>query len=61
MIYNGKNYGNIQNNEVLNRLIALDLWFTMEKIWYYGKNYCAMEKIWYYGKNYGTIVNYSTL
>ena len=48
--------------EVLNRFIALELLFTMEKLWYYGKNYGTMEKtmvLWYYGKNYGTIVNYS--
>ena len=34
--------------EVLNRFIALELRFTMEKLWYYGK------KLWYDGKNYGT-------
>ena len=46
------------------RLIAQELSFTMEKLWYftenygtliyYGKNYGIMGK-----KNYGTIVNYS--
>ena len=49
--------------EVLNRFIALELWFTMEKLWYYGKYYGTMEKtmvlyLWnliYYGKNYGTM------
>ena len=37
--------------EVLNRLIAKELWFTIEKLWYYGKtmipwkrNYGTMEK-----------------
>ena len=35
----------------LNRFIALELSFTMEKLWYYGKNYGAMEK------NYGTMEN----
>ena len=55
--------------EVLNRFIAWELWFTMEKLWYFGKNYGTMEKtmilyrkLWnliYYWKNDGTIVNYS--
>ena len=30
--------------EVLIRLIALELSFTMEKLWYYGKNYGTMGK-----------------
>ena len=38
--------------EVLNRFIALELLFTMEKLWYYGKNYGTLI---YYGKNYGTM------
>ena len=55
--------------EVLNRFIALELWFTMDKLWYYGKTMVLWKKLWYYtenygtmiyyGKNYGTIVNYS--
>ena len=56
----------------MNRLIALELWFTIEKLWYYGKNYGTMEKtmeLWLtmektmvlWKKNYGTIVNYSKL
>ena len=34
------------------KYIALELWFTMGKIWFCGKNYDTMKK------NYGTIVNY---
>ena len=30
--------------DVLNRLIALELSFTMEKLWYYGKNYGTIAK-----------------
>ena len=55
----------------MNRFIGLELWFTMEKLWYYGKNYgtipktmelwISMKKLWYYGKNYDTIINYSKL
>ena len=30
--------------EVLNRFIALQLSFTMEKLWYYGKNYGTKPK-----------------
>ena len=30
--------------EVLSRFIALELLSTMEKLWYYGKNYGTMEK-----------------
>ena len=30
--------------EVLNILTGFELWFTMEKLWYYGKNYGTMEK-----------------
>ena len=60
MIYNGKNYGNIPKKiEVLNRFIASELWFTMEKtmvlwkkLWYYTENYGTLI---YYGKNYGTM------
>ena len=36
--------------EVLNRFIALELWFTMEKLWYYGKHYGIIPKtmeIWF--------------
>ena len=28
----------------MNRFIALKLWLTMVKLWYYGKNYGTMEK-----------------
>ena len=58
-----------ENNWSFEQIYTLEVWFTMEKVWYYGKNYrtipktmdlwFTMEKIWYYGKNYGTIVNYS--
>ena len=45
--------------EVLNRFIALELWFTMEKLWYYGKNYMVLwKKLWYYTENYGTLIYY---
>ena len=41
----------------MNRFIALELWFTMEKLWYYGKNYGTMEKkLWYYTENYRTSI-----
>ena len=32
-----KKYGNIPKYLKLNRFKALKLWFTMEKIWYFGK------------------------
>ena len=38
-----------QTIEVLNRFIGLELLFTTENLWYYGK------KPWYYTENYGTI------
>ena len=38
--------------EVLNRFIALELWFT---IYIYGKTMVLWKKLWHYGKNYGTI------
>ena len=49
-----------QKIEVLNRFIALELWFTKEKLWYYGKNYGTMEKtmVPYYTENYGTLIYY---
>ena len=54
-----------QKIEVLNRFIALKLWFTKEKLWYYGKNYDTMvktmvlwKKLWYYTENYGTLIYY---
>ena len=50
----------------MNRFVALELWFTMEKLWYYGKNYDTMEKkLWCYTENYGTLIysgkNYGTM
>ena len=33
-----------KTNELLNRYIALELWFTMEKLWYYGQNYVALNR-----------------
>ena len=51
MIYNGKKLWKYTKIiEVLNRFIALELWFTLVKLWYYGKNYGTMGK-----KHYGTI------
>ena len=64
-----------QNNFMfLNKYIALELWFTMEKLWYYRKNYGTMgkkkpmviwkksnntmKKLWYYTENYGTLLCY---
>ena len=45
--------------EVLNRLIVLELGFTMKKLWYYGKNYGTIPKtmeLWLtMEKNYGTM------
>ena len=47
LIYNGKMYGNIPKQlKILNIYRVLELSFTIEKLWYYGKN-C------------GTVVNYS--
>ena len=37
-----KNHGKI--SKVLNRFIALEIWLTMEKLWYYGKNYSTIPK-----------------
>ena len=34
-----------QKIEVLNRFIALELWFTMEILWYFGNNYGTMKKL----------------
>ena len=39
----------------LYKFIALELWFILEYLWYYDKNYSTMEKLWYYRKNGGTI------
>ena len=50
----------------MNEFIAKELWFTMEKLWFYGKNYGCMEKkyvtipktmeLWFtIEKNYGTM------
>ena len=49
----------------LNKFIALEYWFTMEKLWYYGKNYSTKEKtmilypkLWNFDflwKNYGSM------
>ena len=48
MIYEEKKDGRLRKKQkkmkFLNRFIALELSFTMEKLWYYGKNYGAMEK-----------------
>ena len=45
VIYNGKHFANMPKQlKFLNKYIAVKLWFTMEKLWYYGK------------KNYGTIL-----
>ena len=53
----------------LKKSIALELWFTMEKLWkktmmLYRKE-CDFDLLWrklcYYGQNYGTVVNYSLL
>ena len=57
-------YGkNKKKMKFLNRFIALELSFTMEKLWYYGKNYGAMEKtmvlwktLWYYTESYGNLI-----
>ena len=48
----GKNFGNIPKQlKFFNKSINLELYFllwknygTMEKLWYYGKNYCTMGK-----------------
>ena len=34
----------------LNKFIALELWFMMDKLWYYRK-----KNLWHYGKHYGTM------
>ena len=40
----------------LNKFIALELYFTMEKLWDYGKkNMVLWKKLWYYGQVYETM------
>ena len=39
----------IYQKKFLNKCIALELWLSMEKLWYHRKNYGTMVK------NYGTI------
>ena len=35
----------------------MELLFTIEKLWYYGKYYGTMKKkIWYYTENHGTLI-----
>ena len=57
LIYNGEKQGNIPKQlKFLNNYIAVQLWFTMEKLWNYGNIYGTLEKkILYYGKKYDTI------
>ena len=44
-----KKYGNIPKKlKFFNKFIALEHWFTFEKLCNYGKNYDTMEKLWYY-------------
>ena len=33
----------------------MELLFTTEKLWKYGKNYGTLEELWYYGQNYCTV------
>ena len=45
VIYNEENFGNIPKQLMfLNKNMAIELWFSMEKLWHYGKNYGTMEK-----------------
>lgn len=45
LIYNGeKPWQYTKTIEVLNNNIALQLWFTMEKLWNYGNIYGTLEK-----------------
>ena len=55
-----KTLGNIPKQlKPLHKFIALELWFTKEKLWQYGKkNYGCVEKLWYYTENYGTLIYY---
>ena len=54
LIYIGKNNGNIPKQlKFLIKYIALELWFTMEKLRVVLYN--VKKKLLYYGKNYDTI------
>ena len=56
LIYVGKKYGNIPKQlKFLNKFIALELWFTIRKLWYCGENYGTVEKTKVLWKNNGTI------
>ena len=75
LIYDGKKLWQYTKIiELLNRYIALELWFTLEKIWYNGKNYGTFEKamvlyrklwntdlLWKKLWYYGKLWNYSNL
>ena len=43
LIYNGENYGYIPKKLFLNKYLALEFWFTVEKLWYYGQNNGTIE------------------
>ena len=44
LIYVGKKYGNIPKQlKFLNKFIAVELRFTIRKVWYCGKNYGTIE------------------
>ena len=36
-------------------LKTMELLFTTEKLWKYGKNFGTLEELWYYGQNYCTV------
>ena len=53
-----KNYGKMSKQlKFLNKIIALELWFTMKKLWYYGNTMVVYRKLW----NFDLLWNYDTM
>ena len=67
VIYNEKNFGNIPKQLMfLNKYMALELWFSKEKLLHYGKKTMILwkklirfhgKKLWYYTEKYGNLIH----